>query len=245
MKLTTLDEDLKIHQKLEDEPNDVGGLSAQKLKEKFDQAGLTIQKYLNEVHLPEEEQGVADALAEAKRYTDLKVVAIGSSDMASAVYDTKKKRQDVYEYADQRKAEAMARTAKLEYVFIGRCGLSIANGNRSIDSFQKTFDPRGLWSAEEAAFVAPEGAQGVVLTSMSRWVRPSYAKCYIDVTVNGEVTSTWESPMETTTGPFYHTLTLMETVQGGDKVGLSIRSTNGGSGAGQIELQSLRVEFIL
>lgn len=44
--------DLNIIQQLADEPNDVDGLSAQDLKEKFDEAGLTIQKWLNETLLP-------------------------------------------------------------------------------------------------------------------------------------------------------------------------------------------------
>lgn len=245
MKLTTLDEDLKIHQKLEDEPNDVGGLSAQKLKEKFDQAGLTIQKYLNEVHLPEDEQAAADALAQAKRYTDLKVVAVGASDMAAAVYDTKKKRKDVYEYADQRMAEAKADTSKLGHVFVGRSCLSIVNGTRSIDTFQKSFDPKGIWSAEEAVFTAPEGAVGMILTATVKWSRPYLAMCYVEAAVNGEVTSSWAGGMENTSGPFFQTVILPVTVQGGDKVGVSIRATYGNSDSAKIELQDLRVEFIL
>lgn len=44
-----LNEDLAIHQKLDDEPNDVGGLSAGELKALFDRAPLIIQKYINEV----------------------------------------------------------------------------------------------------------------------------------------------------------------------------------------------------
>lgn len=84
MKLTTLDEDLRIHQKLEDEPNDVGGLSAQELKKKFDQAGVTIQKYLNETHLPEAAAAVADALSEAKAYADNKAAAVVSNALSQA-----------------------------------------------------------------------------------------------------------------------------------------------------------------
>lgn len=53
MKLTKMEEDLRIHQKLDDEPNDVGGLTAAELKAKFDEAGLTIQRYLNETLIPE------------------------------------------------------------------------------------------------------------------------------------------------------------------------------------------------
>ena len=43
---------MNIISKLDNEPNDVGGLTAGELKEKFDEAGLVIQKYINEVLLP-------------------------------------------------------------------------------------------------------------------------------------------------------------------------------------------------
>ncbi len=57
MAFTTLGDDLKIITKLEDEPNDVGGLTAAELKAKFDEAGGIIQKFINEVLLPELENG--------------------------------------------------------------------------------------------------------------------------------------------------------------------------------------------
>ena len=56
MALDKLTTDLDIIQKLDDEPNDVGGLTAQELKEKFDEAGNTIQKYLNETLIPQLEK---------------------------------------------------------------------------------------------------------------------------------------------------------------------------------------------
>lgn len=46
-------DNLKIVQGLEDEPNDVGGMSADDLKKTFDKAGLTIQTYINETLVPE------------------------------------------------------------------------------------------------------------------------------------------------------------------------------------------------
>lgn len=50
--LTEFKNDLNIIQKLDDEPNDVGGLTAAELKAKFDEAGLTIQAWINEVFIP-------------------------------------------------------------------------------------------------------------------------------------------------------------------------------------------------
>lgn len=245
MKLTTLDEDLKIHQKLEDEPNDVGGLSAQELKEKFDQAGLTIQKYLNEVHLPEEEQAVAEALTQAKKYTDLKVVAVGAGDMASAVYDTQKRRQDVYEYANQKAKEAMADTSKLGYVCAGKCDVDIINGVLNDISFQSLFDPKGLWSETEQVFIAPKGAVGMILTATVRWNRMgSKAMCYLEATVNGVVQASQQGPV-LTASYYERTVMLPVAVQAGDKVGVILRAVNYSSDNAHIQLQDLRAEAIM
>lgn len=52
MSLEKLTKDLNIVQKLDDEPNDVGGLSAAELKKKFDEGPLTIQEYINVTLLP-------------------------------------------------------------------------------------------------------------------------------------------------------------------------------------------------
>lgn len=53
MAFTNLTDDLAIIQKLDDEPNDVGGLSAAELKAKFDEGGLTIQDFINNTLLSE------------------------------------------------------------------------------------------------------------------------------------------------------------------------------------------------
>lgn len=58
--IPSFDEDMNIVQKLDDEPNDVGGLTAQELKQKFDEGGLKIQQYLNEVLVPGVSGTVAD-----------------------------------------------------------------------------------------------------------------------------------------------------------------------------------------
>lgn len=52
MSIPTLETDLSIIQKLDDYPNDVGGLSAAELKAKFDEGGLTLQAYINNVLIP-------------------------------------------------------------------------------------------------------------------------------------------------------------------------------------------------
>jgi len=61
-----LDNDLDIIQKLDDEPNDVGGLTAAELKAKFDAAGNIIKGYVNEQLLPSISETVAEAQARAE-----------------------------------------------------------------------------------------------------------------------------------------------------------------------------------
>lgn len=53
VQIDPLTKDLNIIQKLDDEPNDVGGLTAAELKAKFDEAGNLIQEYINETLIPQ------------------------------------------------------------------------------------------------------------------------------------------------------------------------------------------------
>ena len=52
LEIQQLDGDLNIIQKLDDEPNDVGGLTSAELKAKFDESGNIIKKYINETLIP-------------------------------------------------------------------------------------------------------------------------------------------------------------------------------------------------
>lgn len=49
MALSKFEKDMAIISALDDEPNDVGGLTAAELKAKFDEAGQSIKQYLNEI----------------------------------------------------------------------------------------------------------------------------------------------------------------------------------------------------
>lgn len=61
-----LDDDLDVIQKLDDEPNDVGGLTAAQLKAKFDEGPNAIKSYINNELLPAISDTVAEADARAK-----------------------------------------------------------------------------------------------------------------------------------------------------------------------------------
>ncbi|MGO5113619.1 hypothetical protein ACTQ33_01075 [Candidatus Avoscillospira sp. LCP25S3_F1] len=53
MALTRFEKDMVIIQQLDDQPNDVGGLTAAELKAKFDEGGMAVKEYLNDTLLPE------------------------------------------------------------------------------------------------------------------------------------------------------------------------------------------------
>ena len=71
IEITLLDGDLNIIQALDDEPNDVGGLTSAELKAKFDEGPNKIKEYINGTLIPEilteEATEAARAAAEAQR----------------------------------------------------------------------------------------------------------------------------------------------------------------------------------
>ena len=63
MSFSKFTKDMAIIQQLDDEPNDVGGMTAAELKAKFDEGGQALKDFLNDVLLPELEQGgVSDVI---------------------------------------------------------------------------------------------------------------------------------------------------------------------------------------
>ena len=82
--LPRFETDVNFISKLDDEPNDVGGLTSAELKAKFDEAGNAIKDYLNNVFVPAVE----------------KITLPGSGDMQTATYDPDGKKTNVFKYAD-------------------------------------------------------------------------------------------------------------------------------------------------
>lgn len=52
MAIVQFDKDMKIIQALDDQPNDVGGLTAAELKAKFDEGGEALKAYINDTFIP-------------------------------------------------------------------------------------------------------------------------------------------------------------------------------------------------
>lgn len=67
MELTKFAKDMKIIQGLDDEPNDVGGLTAAELKAKFDEGGAALKEYINNTLIPETQRLVASYSGEGNR----------------------------------------------------------------------------------------------------------------------------------------------------------------------------------
>ena len=86
MSLPTLDNDLNIIQQLDDEPNDVGGLSAAELKAKFDEGGLAIQTYINDTLVPAlEAAGILELLRTADN--NVQYIRLNSDDVIEVSAD--------------------------------------------------------------------------------------------------------------------------------------------------------------
>ena len=83
-----LDGNLDIIQQLDDEPNDVGGLTSAELKAKFDEAGNVIKTYINDTLIPailaEDATEEARASAEAARETAEQARATAEEERAAA-----------------------------------------------------------------------------------------------------------------------------------------------------------------
>ena len=71
MGLPPFDHDMDIIQKLDDEPNDVGGLTAAELKAKFDEPGNAVKQYMNTALIPAVDAAVdhVDQVAEIGQFT--------------------------------------------------------------------------------------------------------------------------------------------------------------------------------
>ena len=84
LEITSFQGDMNIIQQLDDEPNDVGGLTSAQLKAEFDKAGNSIKTYLNETLIPEllasDATEQARETAENKRMEAEKTRQIGESE---------------------------------------------------------------------------------------------------------------------------------------------------------------------
>lgn len=90
LEIQLLDGDLNIIQKLDDEPNDVGGLTSAELKAKFDESGNIIKKYINETLIPAlENLGVETAVLLPKNEAGFKYIRLNADKVLEVSTDGK------------------------------------------------------------------------------------------------------------------------------------------------------------
>ena len=250
MKLTTMDEDLHIHEKLDDEPNDVGGLSARELKKKFDRAGVAIQEFLNGVHIPEEERAASEVLEQAKDYTDRKVFEVGAGDMAAAIYDPQRRRRDIFEYTDEKAREVKADTSNLGFIVCGTTDLTARSQGEPIVTKKvvpyKPVDPRGLFDEKTGEITVPEGANAVIVHLRIMWMRRPEMNswCFVRIKANGETRAERRGPTKTDLSWIYETVVFAAEVKGGEKVTVEIEARQG-QFAAEVRAYDMLAEFVL
>lgn len=243
--MTQLTADLAIHQKLADEPNDVGGLTAQEMERKFDEAGLVIRDYLNHTHLPEVKEALEDTLKQAEEYADKKVVEIGAGDMAMTIYDTLGRRQDVYGYARDVAKETLGDAEKFGYVCVASSSSQQFKKGTTVVTLGDRVDMRGIWDEEKKGFVMPAGAKAFAATGFVRWARESFVDCRVKLVVNQETVSKAEGP-SVSNGTYYEEGVMLACpVKEGDLVQLELEVASNGSESGAVNLKFLRAEILL
>ena len=78
MALASLTDNLNIVSALDDEPNDVGGLSATELKAKFDVAANLIKAYINNTLIPELAADGIDSITRSADLSTIKYIRLGT-----------------------------------------------------------------------------------------------------------------------------------------------------------------------
>lgn len=103
--IPAFEEDVDVIQKLDDEPNDVGGLTAAELKAKFDEAGNRIKTYLNETLVP----SISETVAEAEERAEAEAARVLAEEQRAAA-----EQERVSSEAEREQAEAERRAGEAE-----------------------------------------------------------------------------------------------------------------------------------
>lgn len=163
MPLSTFDKDVNVIAKLDDEPNNTGGLSPAEFKARFDVAANIIKSWLNNTHIPELQKmsdsvdafarifGAVIALETTISNTDeavptsaavLKLIAeSGSGDMLRSVYDPDK--DGVVDLATKARALAEAIQVTLSG---GATASASFDGSNALNLAVTALDPEKLSS---------------------------------------------------------------------------------------------------
>lgn len=154
--IPSLEDDLDNIQKLDDEPNDVGGLSAAQLKAEFDKSGNTIKKYLNETLIPQLSDTVAEAevraTAERERVAN-ENIRIGNENTRIENEDARQENETARVNAEKARADAEAARVREEQARVDRDTGIVAQATAQANAARV--------SAEQAATSVGAAAQEV------------------------------------------------------------------------------------
>ena len=168
LEIALLEKDLNIIAKLDDEPNDVGGMSAQELKETFDRAGNIIKDYLNNQLVPailaadatEAERTASETLRqenEAERQAN-------EAERRSAE-DVRKAAETARDGAEASRAEAEAARVQAEQGRAGTLEAFVSGVSAEAESLPPGTPPTVYSRAENGSFRLsfgiPGGPQGI------------------------------------------------------------------------------------
>ena len=154
--IPSLEDDLDNIQKLDDEPNDVGGLTAAELKAEFDKAGNTIKEYLNETLIPQLSDTVAEAevraTAERERVAN-ENIRISNENTRIENEDARQENETARVNAEKARADAEAARVREEQARVDRDTGIVAQATAQANAAKA--------SAEQAATSVGAAAQEV------------------------------------------------------------------------------------
>lgn len=151
MPVPTFDEDMAIIQKLDDEPNDVGGLTASELKAEFDSAGERVKKYINQDLIPavlaEDMTEEARVAAEAERVAnEIERVANENARNVWEPYDSSKAyvpgNKVSYNGSSYRNIKACSSVVPTNSTYWMLIAARGEDGEGSGDMLEKIYDPQ-------------------------------------------------------------------------------------------------------
>lgn len=149
------EEDVDVIQKLDDEPNDVGGLTAAELKAKFDEAGNRIKTYLNETLIP----SISETVAEAEKRAEAEAARVLAEEQRATAEQERVSAEAEREQAEaERRAGEAARVSAEEERAAAETARKEAEAARALAEQNRVDTDNGIVAQATSAAEAAENA---------------------------------------------------------------------------------------
>lgn len=149
------EEDVDVIQKLDDEPNDVGGLTAAELKAKFDEAGNRIKTYINETLVP----SISETVAEAEERAEAEAARVLAEEQRAAAEQERAAAEAEREQAEaERRAGEAARVSAEEERAAAETSRKEAEAARALAEQNRVDTDSGIVAQATSAAEAAENA---------------------------------------------------------------------------------------